>query len=166
MGSIRHSNAKLYTTKELNWTNEKINLLGIDIGNAQVVSNNYDSILDRVKNIVRTWKFRGLSLLGRVIMLNALAGSIFVDKMNVVPIFPEQLVDQINEVINGYLRKGAKPKIPLNVLDEGGLKLFDIRLKDMPLKVQWVAAYFYDVEIGSFSRCCCEEPTGGPHMEA
>ena len=42
---------RLCTTKQLSWSNEKLNLLGIDVGHEQIVTNNYESIVDKVIKI-------------------------------------------------------------------------------------------------------------------
>ena len=106
IGSLRNSNAKVYPTKELNWTNEKVNMLGTDIRNSDIVKANMDDLLGKIKSIVHTWRFRDLSLMGKIVMLNSLIGSLFVYKINLVPLIADSLIDKIEETINVFLWKG------------------------------------------------------------
>ena len=49
LGSLFKSNARLCTTKELNWTTEKVNMLGLEIEDEETVLGNYSSIVSRIK---------------------------------------------------------------------------------------------------------------------
>ena len=164
LGSLHNSNAKLYTSKELNWTNEKIKLLRIDIGTRQIVNTNYEGIHDKIKSILHLWKYRGLSLIGKITMIKALIGSLFVDKMNVIPLIPEKLIEDINDTLNQYIWKSAKPKVDLNILtnskNQAGLKLYNLYNKDLLLKIQWIPVYFDDDEINTLANVIMKNQFG------
>ena len=87
MGSIRFSNAKFYSSRKLNWTNDPIPNLGIIIAHHRkmLLQENYDPILDRVKVLLDVWNKRHLSLFGKITILNALVVSLFVYKLQVLP---------------------------------------------------------------------------------
>ena len=144
---MRHTNAKLYTTKNLNWTDENITILGVEIGSDKqsILTSNYEDIVDRVRAIVNSWKERDLSLLGKVMVLNSLVSSLFVYKMNVLPSLPLDFYKRIYTIVQQFIWKDKKPKIKLEILQNqkqyGGVKLFDLRLKEVSLKTQWVKAY-------------------------
>ena len=102
IGSLKNSNAKYYTSKQLNWANEKLSILGITISN-NMLQDNYPNIVNMIKDILYSWHFRGLSLLGKVIMLNALVGPLFVYKINVSPLLPDEIINAVNKMLKKYL---------------------------------------------------------------
>ena len=62
--------------------------------------------------------------------------------MTVLPRIPEHIVKQVEQLCEKYIWNGHKPKIPLTVLQSskkcGGLKLMDLRKKDISLKINWI----------------------------
>ena len=44
---LRNSQVKLYTTKELNWINENISILGIDMCHESMTLTNYEKLIDK-----------------------------------------------------------------------------------------------------------------------
>ena len=116
--SAKHSNAMLYTTRTLNWTSESINVLGITLDDdSQVMLNkNYQGIVQNVDQIIGSWKNRGLSLCGMIIMLNSLIGLLFVYKMNVLRFIPEKVIQNMYSAIRKYIWKGGVPRIATEIL--------------------------------------------------
>ena len=57
IGSSRKSNAKLFTTKKLHWSNDSIKVLGIDIhyDNEEMIRMNYNGITQKVKDKLAEW---------------------------------------------------------------------------------------------------------------
>ena len=49
IGSLRHSDARMYNIDQFQWTNEDITVLGVTIAHEQVVQKNYGQILEKVK---------------------------------------------------------------------------------------------------------------------
>ena len=85
VGSLRHSCARMYTvTDNIKWTNESINVLGVDICHDNILEINYNNTLSKTKSILNGWKNRGLSLIGKVTIINTLISSLFVYKMLVL----------------------------------------------------------------------------------
>ena len=68
IGSLQHSNAKMYTGRQMNWTNESINVLGVDIHQSEITTmqENYNSTMQKVRNVLNMWQNRDVSLLGKV----------------------------------------------------------------------------------------------------
>ena len=116
IGSLHKSKAILCISRTLNWMDEKINLSGVDMGDNIIVKNNYSGMVDKIKDILHTWRYRGLSLLVKILMLNALVGSLFVYKLNVVPLTDDEERAEINQGLNQYLWNGAKPKVDILTL--------------------------------------------------
>ena len=117
IGALKNTDVKIITSKELNWTNEILSFLGIDIVNKDdIIEINYKEILSKSKDIMMAWEHRGLSLMGKVVMLNAFVGPLYVYKMNVLPLIPETILTSMEDEINKFLWKGSKPKVSLSLI--------------------------------------------------
>ena len=86
--------------------------------------------------------FEGLSLIGKVTVINSLVVSLFSHRLAVLPILPGHLVEEIERMIVEFVWNGKKPKIPYRMLcankSDGGIGLCDIKKKDLALKAVWV----------------------------
>ena len=144
MGSLRKSEAKFYTEKELNWTNDPVNVLGISVHHDEkvLICENYGKIVEKSRAIIQTWNKRSLSLLGKIMIINTLIASLFVYPMMVLPTVPQSLVKQMEELFTKFLWDNKKSKISLRTLKSnaecGGAKLVDLPQKDKALKLTWL----------------------------
>ena len=88
LGSLKGSNAQLYTQHQINWTNEPINILGvwIDHSEERMMQLNLDEIITKSKSIIGKWVNRNLSLAGKVQVLNSLVSSLYVYRLTVLPL--------------------------------------------------------------------------------
>ena len=150
IGSLKDSDAKLYTQKPIQWTNEPVNILGvwIDHNEQYMVELNYKHLLEKTEEILNRWSNRTLSLVGKIQVINSLVASLYVYRMSVLPTPPPQTLLQINNMYEKFLWKG-KPKISLSLLQmpkqQGGLNLVDMLMKDRSLKIPWIK-YLYEDE--------------------
>lgn len=154
LGSLKSTNAMLYTTKEIAWTDDPINILGVTVASEnEIVSLNYRGMITRSNQILNTWTNRDPTLMGRVLLVNSLIGSLYVYKMMVLPNLPQQHFIQFDKLIRKFLWKGKKPRIALTTLQadktEGGLRLVNLQKKEISLKVLWVKEILTN---GFFSR--------------
>ena len=144
MGSIHDSNAKYYIEKELFWTNDPVNMLGIwiHVQTETVMSLNYGPILDKVRGILKTWQPRNLSLLGRIKIVNLLVASVFVYKMTVLPRIKKEYTQQVEGIISDFIWNNKKAEISMAILQTtetaGGANLVNLMAKDTALKVSWI----------------------------
>ena len=143
IGSITNTNAKFYTTRKLTWTNDPVNTLGIDLYQTEKeLMRNYERILLKVKTICELWYYRNLSLIGKVLVINTLMSSIFMYRLQVLPQIPESVLKEYQKMVETYLWKNKKPKIPYNVLTQdkmlGGLGLVDLNKKSQSLAIVWI----------------------------
>ena len=67
--SLKNTMARLYTNATLQWTNNPVNILGVQISNDQSFNlfYNYESMAKRLRTILSSWEHRGLKLLGKVV---------------------------------------------------------------------------------------------------
>ena len=141
IGSLRHSNAMMYNMDQFAWSNQDITVLGITIAHQQLVEKNYSGIVEKTKQILGAWNNRGLSLLGKVQVVNTLIASLFVYKMMVLPQIPPNIVKCLDNTVREFLWNGRKAKIAYNTLQnpksEGGLNLVNFQRKDSSLKATW-----------------------------
>ena len=72
LGSARKANVKQYVLAKVAWTNEPANILGIKVSDkSNTISEiNLQGLLDKVDNIFKIWSQRGLSLIGKILIVN------------------------------------------------------------------------------------------------
>ena len=97
IGSLRHSNAMLYSLDEYAWSNEEIVVLGVKIAHDDLVSRNYEDLLAKSKKVLDAWYHRNLSLIGKVQVVNTLVASLLVYKMMVLPIIPRNICKNLEK---------------------------------------------------------------------
>ena len=141
IGSLRFSDAQMYNLSEVAWSNQDINVLGVTIAHSDIVQKNYRTMVDKVRTILNAWYNRGLSLLGKIQVVNTLVASLFVYKMMVLPTIPDSVVKSLDNLIREFIWDGKKSKIAYNILqgpkELGGQKLVSLKLKDKALKATW-----------------------------
>lgn len=146
-GSLKNSNARLYSTKPFHWTNDPVNILGIEISNNELQSqrNNLYAIFDKAEQVCKLWSKRRLSLIGKIVIINSLISSLFVYKLSVLFLLTDSQIKAFEEGLRKFLWDGKRAKIKLSTLynlkEFGGLGLIDIRCEDIALKAQWVSTY-------------------------
>ena len=141
IGSLRHSNAKMYECSQFAWSNKDINVLGVTIAHENIVEKNYKDMPKKVKDILDAWYNRGLTLMGKIQVVNTLIASQFVYKMMVLPVMPQNIIKNIENIIRNFIWNGKKAKISFNILqnskEDGGLNLVNLTRKDKALKATW-----------------------------
>ena len=152
ISSIRNSNARFYADKNIRWieTDGSINILGVEIcyGKKCLLELNYEPTIAKSRAILKTWSARGLSLEGKILIVNTLIASMYIYKMTVLPRMTENMIKTIHKMIENFIWNGRRPKIPLHILqlnkDEGGYSLFDFNKRDTALKSSWVWTILQD----------------------
>ena len=141
IGSLRHSDAEMYNISEFAWSNKDISVLGVTISHEDIVQKNYNDIIKKARQTLFSWKNRGLSLIGKVQVINTLVASLFVYKMMVLPTIPKNIVRTMDNIFREFLWSGKKAKIAYPILqnpkDQGGLNLVHLTKKDYALKATW-----------------------------
>ena len=141
IGSLRHSDAQMYSLDQFIWSNKDINVLGVTIAHEELVDKNYLPLLQKVKTVLNAWYNRGLSLIAKIQVVNTLVASLFVYKMMVLPAMPRNIEKCIDNIIREFIWNGKKAKIAYRILQnpkkQGGLNLVNLRHKDTALKATW-----------------------------
>ena len=153
MGSLRHSSARLYNIDQVAWSNEDITVLGVTVAHEDIVEKNYNIIVDKVRKVLGSWENRGLTLLGKILVVNTLVASLFVYKMMVLPMMPSSILVKVEQEIKSYLWNGKTAKIAFDILKNpvchGGLNLVDLKIKERALKATWPQILHQEEEYAS-----------------
>ena len=126
-------------------------MLGVTISHdeRELIRKNYDSLIEKVKGILKIWSKRNLSLIGKINIVNTLVASLFVYKMMVLPNKPSTIIVQVEKDIELFLWNGHKPKVQMKVLQKpktaGGLGLVCLKTKEAALKATWINILRNDV---------------------
>ena len=117
VGSLKNSNARLYTEKQLQWSDDDILMLGVSITNGPHQSTAvYDSILTKMSNVANTWCNRSLTITGKILLINTLMSSLFVYPMSVMPLITDTQAKAFYSIVHQFLWNNKKAKILMGVL--------------------------------------------------
>ena len=176
IGSQPESNDRFQLIRKFRWGTNRINTLGLTVMLdclEDLEECNFHEIMEKAQNILTMWKSRGLSIIGKVEMINSLVNSLFVYKMQVLPTISEGVERKVVKMLTDFVWSGRKPKLKNSVLTavktDGGLNLANLQMRDMSLKIEWIrrmyhsndevltklAYYFINAEIknGTFWQC-------------
>ena len=142
VGSLKNTNAQLYTKKDLHWSDGDIELLGIRIPNGECTAKAYNETINKMLSVCTNWYLRRLTLTGKTMIVNTLMSSLFVYKMMVLPNMSKKQITRINDIVKKFIWIGKRSKVSLSVLQNsiqtGGLKLCNIEYKQIAHKISWV----------------------------
>ena len=99
------------------------------------------SVLEKIYNVLKAWRYRNLSLYGKITVFKTLAISsiVYVSYMSVVP---KNVIDLLDNLQNEFIWSGKKAKIKHSTLigdfKQGGLKKVDIVTKIQSLQLSWI----------------------------
>ena len=101
VGSLRDSNATLYTQANLKWSSGPIESLGVKINCAGITEckENFEEILLKLQAVCENWYNRTLTIFGKAIIVNSLMGSLFVYKMSTILSLNELQIKEIENIL-------------------------------------------------------------------
>ena len=153
IGSLKFSAATLVTLRQVQWTNTQIKVLGVMIhyDTTSCMNLNYEPIIQKAGAMLKTWQSRGLSLIGKVLVVNTLIESLFVHKMFVLPTLTDNMIIVLDHLVQKFVWNDKKPKIAKSILQAnkhvGGLRLVNFKLKDKALKITWIKQLLLDKQL-------------------
>ena len=104
---------------------------------------NYEGVIDKIQNIVKLWKCRNISLLGRV----QIAKTYIFSQVRFLTNFVKPAVEFLNDfkkIVTNYIWNGSEKVKRLSAIadyDEGGLRLPDIDAIIETQNILWVKRY-------------------------
>ena len=149
LGKCRREDFQFITKKTVTWSTEPVKILGIWFTHDSVVRNklNFFDTLEKCKNILNSWRKRKLTTMGKISVVNSLVSSLFAHKLMTLPTPPVEFYSQYKSIILDFIWDGKPHKVAYSKLiqgyDHGGLKLVDLRNKEIALKCKW-PLYFED----------------------
>ena len=109
---------------------------------------NFRHRLEKIKNLLRLWLQRDLSLKGKITVLKALAMSQLIFPLTMLNA-PHWVIEEANTIFFKFLWDGKPDKIKrstiLRQIYAGGLKMIDIDCMARALKVSWLKKFYEDV---------------------
>ena len=108
---------------------------------------NFDSILKSIKNLLNMWKWRGLTLLGKIQIVKSLIIPKVLSKAAMISV-SEDLIKEINSLIYRFIWKDndkIKRCALINDIEDGGLRMLDIQSMILAQRVM-VLKRFMDKE--------------------
>ena len=143
IGSLRDSEAQLYTQKNFRWSSEPIETLGMLINcDGSASAENITKITRKIDNVCANWAHRSLSLTGKTVIINTLMGSVFVFNMLNLGQVSDKDIKCMERKFKDFLWPSSKPRISIYTLqrkkEQGGLNLVDLKAKQKALKISWI----------------------------
>ena len=145
IGSLKNSEATLYTQKKVNWSDGDIDLLGVTIknaGGAAIDMAQFRKPISKLQKITNIWSGRKLTLMGRVLIVNTLLMPLFVYSLSVTQLLCNSYYAEVESSIKKFVWNSKKCKISHDILHrnkkQGGLHLINLNWKHRALVLQWV----------------------------
>ena len=109
---------------------EIIKILGVYFGYDEKQRNdlNFRQTLKSIKKSIHMWKWRNLSILGKIQIIKTFAIPKLMFRASVIPI-PNELVKEVNSIFYTFIWNGkdkVKRSALISDIDKGGLKILDI----------------------------------------
>ena len=102
---------------------------------------NFELVVDKMNDTLALWRWRNLTLSGRIAIFKTMALSKIV-YISLLSCTPSSIIDKVVEIQNEFLWDSKKPKMKHNSLindyAQGGLKKVDIRKKIWALRLSWI----------------------------
>ena len=93
VGSLKNSDAQIFTLKPLMWSDGDIPMLGVIISNnAQQTTKDFDRTIDQLESVFNTSYYRQFTLTGKVLIVNTLMLLLFTYKLAVLPLITLQQI--------------------------------------------------------------------------
>ena len=144
IGSLRYSDVKIITRRSIKWSQDPITLLGIKISTFldTIPELNFTPLISKIGDIIKSWNWRKLTLFGRVTLINSLLASQLIYRLSVLPTPSKNLLNIVDKTLFKYLWNNKSHRISKHTVtkgySEGGLKMVDIFVKEVSLKIAWI----------------------------
>jgi exonuclease III len=144
IGSKRNSLEKLVDDSDLVWNENIFKVLGIEfnINLEEIVNLNYNRKITSIKNLLKHWKRRNLTPMGRITVIKSLAISQIVHLFISLPNPSTDIVNQLNCLFYEFLWKSPVHKVKKSIVtqgyEKGGLNMVNLENFIASMKISWV----------------------------
>ena len=143
ISSQKDAKVALCGMKSLDLTKESIKILGVHISYNKTFQDdmNFCMTVTNICNVIKLWRMRHLSLVGKITIFKPLALSKIV-YLPLLTIVPKSIIEVLNKIQKKFLWSNKKCKIKHGTLcndyKNGGLRNVDINLKIVSVKCSWI----------------------------
>ena len=131
----------MYTPVRLDWTSGTLKILGIFFGSGNVEELNWRPRIVAVKNVLNSWRKRGLSYRGKSLIVNALALAQIWYVASLIDL-PAWALRELVSLVFSFFWKGKPDLVARKVVCQptslSGFGVVSIELKACALLVQWI----------------------------
>ena len=141
--------------RNLIWPKYKVKALGVWFSTdpEATATLNYNEKLDKVRNVLSCWKYRRLTLIGKITVLKSLVASQLVYVLSPLQT-NEKVIKEVNRLFYSFLWNGKGDKIKRDIIindyPNGGLKMIDIQVFSKSLKCTWIKKYLDEENQGKW----------------
>ena len=137
---------------DCNWIklcNDKIRILGVYNSYDTDLENTYNffSMISKIKNCLKCWEGRGLTIAGRIQIFKTLAISKTLH-MSTMRTPPTQFLELLSSIQKDFIWNNSRAKIKhcsiMADYKEGGYKNIDISSKLLVMKISWIKRFLDD----------------------
>ena len=152
-GRNRDSSDILCQDLKLIWTSSFTSLgISYDVTDLNSITFlNIEPKLQEIETLIRMWRNRNLTLIGKITLIKSLFISKFIHILLSLPTPSEILFNKIESLFESFLWNGKPHKFRKQILeritDEGGLHYPNIRSIDATMKVSWFKR-LYKTDVG------------------
>ena len=133
--------------KHVKLTTDSVKILGIHYSyNKDILrEKNYITVVKKITSCLAMWKWRNLSLAGKVTIFKTLAISkvVYVAFLSTIP---RVILRKLTDIQKDFIWGGKRPKVAHNTLiasyEDGGLKSVDIVAKIRALRLSWISRLY------------------------
>jgi hypothetical protein len=143
IGSLKNNN---YCVGNINWKlapNNTIKILGVTFSPSTPIDNlacNWTNKMNKIECSIRAWKMRGLSMIGRNLVVKTLLASQFSYIASVINI-PDTIITKLHTIFFKFIwnrGEAVKRNTVIADYDKGGINVFHVKLFFDSLKMSWV----------------------------
>ena len=145
IGSKQFSNTVYHHSRwKLDWGSNSFTLLGInfDVNLSQMIAKNYDRKLIEIKNLIKHWQSRKLTVFGRITVIKSLLVPKITHLFMSLPNPTEKYIQELNRLLYKFVWDNKPEKVKRDLITQdyskGGLKMINIRNYIISLKSSWL----------------------------
>jgi len=143
IGSLKNS---LQRVGNINWKfapNNTVKILGVTFSPSIPSNNlpcNWEDRMSKIERSIRAWKARGLSMIGRNIVVKTLLASQLA-YIGTTTNIPEREINKLNKMLINFIwgrEEAVKRNTVIADFDKGGINMFNIKMFLDSLKMSWI----------------------------
>ena len=143
IGLKKYSSASIKTRWKLCWGKTDFKLLGIifNVNLDQILLVNYTDKLQKIRHLIKLWKRRCLTPLGKITVIKTLLLPILNHLLISIPNPNDQILKELNSIFFEFLWEGPakiKQTVVIKQYCEGGLRMINLKAFMNSMKLTWL----------------------------